>query len=440
MSPEISPRAKSDGWSGASYIRLGIFCVILLGAGLGGWAATARLQGAVIAPGQLEVENRRQVVQHPDGGVVGEILVREGDLVAAGEVLVRLDGTQLRSELAVLESQLFELMARRGRLEAEQSDRETIRFDPELIEVAQFDPGVRSLLDGQQALFEARRRTMQREVEVMHERRAQIREQIAGSESQIASLERQRELIAEELVSQRQLLAKGLAQASRVLALEREAARLDGERGRLVAQTAQLKGEASELEIEVLRLEASRREEAITTLRDLGFRELELRERRLALRERLSRLEIRAPVGGVVLDMAVHALQAVVRPADPILYIVPIDSALVIQAEVDPTNIDSVHPGQEAVLRFSAFSTRTTPVLFGTVSKVSPDAFVDEETRRSFYRAEVLLRAGEIAKLEGQQLVAGMPVEVFIQTGERTPIQYLLKPITDYLSRAMREE
>jgi HlyD family secretion protein len=436
----MKPRRTADGWSAGSYIRLGLFFVILLGAGLGGWAATARLQGAVIAGGQLRVENRKQVVQHPDGGVVGKILVREGDVVGAGDVLIQLDGTTMQSELAVLESQLYEIMARRGRLEAEQSDRETITFDPELLEAAKSQPDVRSLVEGQQALFEARLRTLEREIEVLRERQEQIREQISGAVAQIESLDRQRALIGEELESQRELLRKGLAQASRVLALEREAARLDGERGQLVAQSAQLKGEISEIEIELLRLDATRREEALSQLRDIGFRELELKERRIALKEQLSRLDVRAPLGGIVLDMTVHALKAVVRPAEPILHIVPTDSPLVIDAEVDPTQIDSVHPGQAAMLRFSAFNTRTTPVLFGTVSKVSPDAFVDEETRRSFYRAEVLLNADETAKLEGQQLIAGMPVEVFIQTGERTPIEYLLKPITDYLNRAMREE
>ncbi|MFQ5566949.1 MAG: HlyD family type I secretion periplasmic adaptor subunit [Paracoccaceae bacterium] len=430
----------TDGWGAGGYIRFGLFCVVLLAAGLGGWAATAKLKGAVISGGHLRVESQRQVVQHPDGGVVGEILVREGDVVEAGEVLIRLDGTALQSELAVLESQLYELMARRGRLTAEQTDQESISFDPELLAAARTNPQVQALVDGQQSLFEARLRTMQREIEVMQERQVQIREQIAGSEAEIGSLKRQSELIAEELEGQRQLLAKGLAQASRVLALEREAARLEGQRGQMVAQTAQLKGQISELEIELLRLRASRREEAITKLRDLGFRELELKERRIALIERLSRLDVRAPLGGVVLDMTVFALKSVVRAAEPVLYIVPSDSALVVDAQVDPTHIDSVRAGQEAVLRFSAFNTRTTPELFGTVSKISPDAVVDEATRRSYYRAEVLLREGELLKLEGQELVAGMPVEVFIQTGERTPINYLLKPITDYFNRAMREE
>ncbi len=175
-------------------------------------------------------------------------------------------------------------------------------------------------------------------------------------------------------------------------------------------------------------------------LRELGFRELELKERRVALAERLSRLDIRAPLNGAVLDMTVFALKSVIRAADPILYIVPSDSPLVVDAQIEPINIDSVGAGQDAVLRFSAFNSRTTPELMGTVSKISPDAFVDERTSRSYYRAEVLLKEGELSKLEGQKLVPGMPVEVFIQTGERTPINYLLKPITDYFNRALREE
>ncbi|HUS54804.1 MAG TPA: HlyD family type I secretion periplasmic adaptor subunit [Thermohalobaculum sp.] len=436
----MTGKSESDGWSAGGYIRFGIVCVLLLGVGLGGWGTTAKLKGAVISSGHLRVESQRQVVQHLDGGVVGEILVREGDLVEAGEVLIKLDGTSMQSELTVMESQLFELMARRGRLVAEQTDQEKIVFDDELLAIAAEHLEVLALMEGQQALFDARLKTLEREIEVMQERQDQIREQIGGSSSEIEALKRQSALIEEELVGQRALLAKGLAKASQVLALDREAARLGGQLGQTIAQTAQLKGQISEIEIELLRLRASRREEAITTMRDLGFRELELKERRIALIEKLSRLDVRAPLAGIVLDMSVYALKSVVRSAEPILYIVPSDSALVVDAQVDPIHIDSVHSGQEAVLTFSAFNTRTTPQLYGIVSKISPDAFLDEQTKRSFYRAEVMLREGELAKLEGQELVAGMPVEVFIQTGERTPFNYLVKPITDYFNRAMREQ
>lgn len=431
---------NSDRWSARGYVLFGLFCVLLLGGGLGGWSATAELQGAVISKGQLRVETRRQVVQHPDGGVVGEILVREGDVVAPGDILVRLDGVLLQSEIAVLESELYEVMARRARLKAEEAGRDDLAFDPELLEAAKTNAEIQSLMDGQRELFEARLGTMRREIEVMHERQAQLRHQIEGTVSGIAALKSQRALIREELVIQHDLLSKGLTQASRVLALEREAAQIDGEEARLTAQAAQLRGRVSEIETELLRLDATRREAAIAELRDLGFRELEFKERRLALATRLSRLDVRAPLGGVVLDLAVHTIGAVVRPAEMIAQIVPQDAAIVVDVEIDPTRIDEVQVGKEAALLFSAFNARRTPMLSGIVTKVSADAFTDKELGRSFYRGEVLPEEGEIAKLEGGRLVSGMPVEVFIQTGARTPLEYLMKPITDYLARAVREE
>lgn len=435
-----TPEARSKAWEGGRYIVLGLLTSALLVFGLGTWTATAKLAGAVVSPGQLRVEAKRQVVQHLDGGVVGEILVRDGDVVSAGDVLIRLDGNTLRSELAVLESQLYEIMARRGRLQAEQTEADSITFDPDLAEKAKDDPGVAELIEGQRALFRARAETMDREIELTEERQVQLQDQIRGTESEIQALARQAELITQELEAQRGLFEKGLAQVNRVLALEREAARLEGQRGQLVSRAAELRGQISELGIERLRLEANQREEAIAELRELGFRELELKERRIALLERLSRLDVRAPRPGVVYDMTVHALQAVIRPAEPILYIVPNDTGLVVDAQVDPQQIDQVHPTQPAVLRFSTFNARTTPEVFATVAKVSADAFIEEQTGRSFYRAELVLNEGELEKLEGRELIPGMPVEVFIQTGERTPLNYLLRPLSDYFNRAMREE
>ncbi|MEL7000880.1 MAG: HlyD family efflux transporter periplasmic adaptor subunit, partial [Pseudomonadota bacterium] len=219
-----------------------------------------------------------------------------------------------------------------------------------------------------------------------------------------------------------------------------EAARLQGESGRLISQIAQLRGQISQIDIEALRMDAAVREEAITELRELGFRELELKERRLSLIERLSRLEIRAPRPGTVLDMTVHAIKSVVRPAEPILYVVPSDSDLIVDARVDPLNRDQVDPRQETVLRFSGLNTRTTPELFGEVKNISRDSIVDEQTGMAYYKAEVAFREGELEKLEGEELIAGMPVEVYIQTGDRTPLNYMVKPITDYFNRAMRED
>ncbi|MEM9099852.1 MAG: HlyD family type I secretion periplasmic adaptor subunit, partial [Pseudomonadota bacterium] len=422
------------------YIRFGMICTILLVVGLGGWAATAQLAGAVIAAGQLRVEAQRQVVQHIDGGVVGEILVKNGDVVRAGDILIRLDATTLSSELAVLESQLFEIMARRARLLAEQADQAQILFPAELLDVARGRPEVQALVDGQQRLFNARLKTLNSEMAVMDEREAQIREQIEGVKAEMQALRKQSELIGKELVAMRSLQEKGLAQVNRVLALEREEARLLGEFGQMKAQGGQLGVQIAELKQERLRTMDSRREEAITQERELGFRQLELEERRIALNERLNRLEIRAPRPGSVLDMQVFALKSVIRPADPILYVVPNDTGMVVDARVEPINRDQVSPGQDVVLRFSAFNTRTTPEVFGRVMTISNDTLTDEAQGFSYFLAEVSLNEGEIDKLEGEELVAGLPVEVYIQTGSRTPLNYMLRPITDYFNRALREE
>ncbi len=434
------PAKQDDGWSARGHIRFGLFTLVLLVGGLGTWAATARLAGAVIANASLRVTAQQQVVQHPDGGVVGDIHVSEGDRVEGGSVLISLDGTSLAAELAALEGQLFELMARRGRLMAEQAELDTLTFDAELLEAAARDPEVRILVDGQRALFEARRLTMQREIEVMDERKGQISEQIEGALAEIAALESQSGFITSELSDVQQLSDKGLARRDRLMQLKREGARLQGEHGQMMAQNARLKGQISELEIEQLRMMDTRREEAITELREIGFRELELKQRRIQLREQLDRLEIRAPRAGIVYDLQIHAIKAVVRAAEPVMYIVPVDTGMVIEAQVDPIGIDSVFVGQAAAVRFSAFNTRTTPELSGHVTKMSADVFTDEQTGVSYYKVDIALDEGELEKLEGLELVAGMPVEAHIRTDERTPIEYLVKPLTDYLNRALREE
>lgn len=431
---------KGDGWSGKGFIKFGMICVLLLGGGLGGWAATASLAGAVIASGQLRVETNRQVVQHLDGGVVAEISVRNGDVVEAGEVLVRLDDRRLASELAALESQLFEIVARRGRLEAVAQDEDEITFDPELLEIARTRPEIAKLVQGQVNLFNAQRDAREKERAVMAERKLQFSEQIRGAEAEVAATIRQAELIEEELQGARQLLARGNIRKGQVLALEREAANLQGESGQLIGQIARFRGQISEIDVELSRMQATTLEEAISQSRELGFRELESKERRLALLDQMSRLEIRSPRNGVIIDSTVHALESVIRAAEPIMYVIPNDTQLVVDARVDPLNIDQMFPGQDAVLRFSSFNTRTTPELFGRIARVAPDATVDEQTGLSYFKAEVDMKDGELAKLEGQELVAGMPVEVYIQTGERTPINYLMRPIADYFNRAWRED
>lgn len=427
-------------YSAASPLTIGLLALLVLVGGFGTWAATSELAGAVIAPGRVEVERNRQVIQHPDGGVVQDIEVSEGDFVEAGEVLLRLESNELLSQLAIVEGQLFEIMARRGRLEAERDGAEEITFDPVLVEAAAGNADARSLMDGQRNLFEARNFSMEREAEQLKKQRDQIGNQIDGMDAQTAALGIQLELIEEELTSQQSLLDRGLAQAARVLALQREKAKLEGSVGELASRRAQGEGRIAEIDLEVLKLDSTRREEAITTLRDLQYRELELAEQRRALLAQIDRLEIRAPVSGVVYGLQVFAPQSVLRPADPVMFLIPQDRPLVIMANVEPTSIDQVHVDQHVVLRFSAFNQRDTPEFFGKVKQVSADAFTEDSNRSSYYRVEIALNDGEIDKLgDNQRLVPGMPVEAFIATAEQTPLDYLIKPFTDYFRRAFRE-
>lgn len=420
-------------------IWLGIVAVAVLLAGFGGWSMFSRIAGAVVASGHVEVEDRRQIVQHPDGGVVSDIRVREGDSVKAGDILMVLDGTMLRSEHAIVEGQLFEILARRGRLEAERDQAAEIVFDAELRDRAAADPMVAGLVDGQRKLFLARRETLAREDDQLARRAAQAGSQIEGIAAQIAATDEQSRLIGEELTDMRSLREKGLAQEGRVLALEREAARLAGVAGELTAAKAETEGRVTEIGIERDKLFTRRREEAETELRDLGYRALELAERRRALAEQMSRLEIRAPTAGVVLSLQVSTPRAVLRAAEPALFIVPQDRPLLIAAQVLPINIDEIAPGQPVTLRFTSLPSRTTPELYGRVLRVSPDALTDERTGMTFYRAEIGLNDGEVARLDGRALIPGMPVEAYLRTGERSPLAYLLKPFTDYLNRAFRE-
>ena len=421
-------------------LMVGVVALTILVGGFGTWSAFANIAGAVISGGQVEVEQNRQIVQHLDGGVVGSIEVDEGDLVAAGDVLVRLDPSILTSQLNITESQLFELMSRRGRLEAERDGADTISFDPLLESSALTNASVLDLMDGQVRLLAARRETQAREIDQLGKRRVQITDQIDGIDAQAAALSRQLDLIEQELVGQQDLLDRGLAQASRVLGLQREEARLAGTLGQLEADKAQAEGRRTEIDIELLKLNAELREEAIAGLRDLQFRELELREERLALLEQINRLDIVAPVAGAVYGLTIHAPRAVLRPAEPVLFLVPQDRPLVINANVDPVHVDQLFVGQDVTLRFSALDQKRTPELIGELTGISADTFQDEVSGVRYYRAEGALAAEERARLDPDvELRPGMPVEVFIRTDDRTPIGYLVKPLSDYFARAFRE-
>jgi HlyD family type I secretion membrane fusion protein len=432
-------RDKSNSnWSAAMPLFFGFLGLLILVGGFGAWASFTQISGAVIAPGKIEVEQNRQVVQHPDGGVVQEIYVAEGDIVEAGDLLIRLDAEKLRAELSTIEGQLFELLARGARFEAERDSADSLKF-PELL-VESDNPATRELMEGQSRLYQARMESENQMREQLSERRDQISSQIEGVLAQQDALERQLVLIESELVNQRSLLERGLAQATRVLTLAREQASLEGQIGALQASAAQAKGRITEAGIEIIRLETTRREEAIASLRDLQFQKFELTERRRALLTRLEQLDIRAPVSGIVYDMQVFAKRSVIRPAASLLYLIPQDRPLIITARIDSKDIDQLFVGQEVSLRFSAFDQRTSPTLFGSVVQVSADVFVDERTQQSFYRAQITINEGEITRLpKNHHLLPGMTVEAFVATDARTPIAYFVKPFLDYFTKAFRE-
>lgn len=423
-------------WRARFPMIVGAVALVILVGGLGYWAVTAQLAGAVISSGKLEVETKRQVIQHPDGGVVGAIMARNGDVVEAGQVLVQFDATLLNSEVAIVRGQLNDIAARKARLEAERDDAAEVAF-PEWL-AAQEAEDVQEAIRGQQQLFDARLVSLERESEQLAERRSQYEFEIEGIGAQLEALNTQQVLIAEELRDQMSLLEKGLTQATRVSTLRREEARLLGDIGGLKASAAQLRGSVAEVNIELIKLKTTRREEAITTLRELDFREIELTERLLGLTERMSRLSVKSPVNGVIYGSEVFALQSVVQAGAPMMYVVPQDQPMVIEARIDPTNVDQIYRGQEAGLRFTAFEARTTPELIGAVVDFSADAFTDEVTGQPYYAVSVLPAEGELEKLGDNTLIPGMPVEVFIKTNERSPLDYLTKPLTDYFTRSMR--
>lgn len=432
----------TDGktWSARWALIVGFLGLAVLLGGFGTWATTTQIAGAIIATGRIEVERNRQVVQHPIGGVVAKIDVKEGDTVIAGDLLIQLDDTRLQSQLKITEGQLYEIVARRGRLEAERDGDEDIVFLPEVVAAGAADPELAELLEGQRNLFHARRLSISQEREQLGKRKSQIMNQIEGIDAQSASLKRQLELITQELESQQTLFDRGLAQAGTLLALQRNAANLEGRIGELLANRAQAESRITETEIEELQIGTRLREEAITQLRDLRYRELELREQRAALIEEIDRLQIRAPVSGIVYSLQVQTPRSVLQAAQPVLYIVPQDRPLVIAARVEPIHIDQILVGQRVNLRFSALDQRTTPELAGRVVLVSADAFEDEATRLTFYRAEIALAPGEIERLaDDVALIPGMPVEAYIRTDDRSPLAYLTKPLMDYFNRAFRE-
>lgn len=416
----------------------GLAVITLLIGGIGLWLGTAKLSGAVVASGKLVVESNVKKVQHPEGGIVGELLIKEGDRVEAGQVLMRLDATQTRASLAIVQHAMDELSATKVRLEGERDGLDELTF-PDDLTARKDEPHVVRILDGEKRLFELRRSSREGEKSQLRERIDQLENEIVGLTEQVEAKNDEIALIREELVGVRKLWEKDLVQISRLNALEREAARLEGERGQLTAAIAQAKGKIAEVELQIIQIDQNLRTEVGMQLAEIRAKLSEYRERKITAEDKLKRIDIRAPQTGKVHQLAVHTVGGVIAPGDPVMLIVPAADSLLVEARVSPADIDQLHPDQTAVLRFSAFERTQTPELRGSVSYISADLTEDRRTGESYYVTRIAISDAELDKLNGLALVPGMPVEAFIETKPRTVLSYLIKPLKDQFARAFRE-
>ena len=435
MKTEISNARSSI----RQHVAVGTAVVGFLAVGLGGWASTAEISGALIAPGSVVVDSNVKKVQHPTGGVVGEVRVRDGDHVKAGDILVRLDETVTRANLAIVRKGLIELYARKARLAAERDGAETVATPRQLADKPG-DADVQESLASERKLIELRRTARLGQKQQLRQRIAQLQEEIRGLEAQQDAKAKETELIEQELGGMRELWKKNLISLDKLTALERETARLQGERGQLVASAAQAKGKIAETELQVLQVDQDLSSDVAKELRETDGKIGEYVERKVAAEDQLKRTDIRAPQDGVVFQSTANTVGGVVAAGDPIMLIVPESDNLLVEAKVDPKDIDKVQFGQPVLLRFSAFNIRTTPEIDGTVARVAADTSADQRTGQTYYVVRIAMTPQEIARLGNVRLTPGMPVEAFIQTGQRTMLSYLIKPLHDQFMRAFREK
>lgn len=412
---------------------------VLLAAGVGGWAMASTLSGAVVAPGTFVVDSYVKAVQHPTGGVVGELLVTEGAYVEAGETVLRLDATQERAALAIVTKRLDELTARQARLLAERDGLPELRFPPELLARAH-EPLAGEAMASETRLFAIRKAAREGNRAQLEERISQLDHEISGYASQQEAFDRSLAILTDETGKLQGLYDQRLVSAQRLNALEREAASVSADRAEAAAFQARAAGRIAETRLQILQLEQDLSAEAGNELRDIDVQLGELVERKIAAEDKLARIELKAPQSGTVHQLAVHTVGGVISPADKIMLIVPGNDDLRVEARINPADIDQIALGQKALLRLSAFNQRTTPELNGEVDRVAADLSEDQRTGQAYYLVRIRIPQEELARLDGLGLVPGMPAEAFIQTGERTALSYFLKPLNDQIARAFRED
>lgn len=418
------------------HISVAFFAAIVLVAGVGGWASTTEISGAVIATGRVEVDTHAKEIQHREGGIIREILVRNGDSVAAGDLLVRLDNTVTRANLTAVTERLEELEAQKARLVAERDDLEQIEFQS-----GSADAGSRSaaIAAGQKNLMAARDKSLAGRLQQLSDQIDQFRQQLEGLRSQHAANVTEGELIKDELAGLETLLEKQLVPKNRVVALQREQARLLGARGDLTAQIARVEEAISERKSQIIQIEEDRQADILEQLQAVSAEITQLAQQRVTAQDALARSDIRAPQSGVIHKLNVFTVGGVVAPGESLMQVVPQEDLLVIRAKIQPVDVDQVYSTQEAGIRLPNFNQRVTPELAGRVVTVSADLTEDKQTGLYHYDATLAFEAGELAKLAGKSIVPGMPAEIFIRTDRRTVLSYLIKPFRDQIAHALRE-
>lgn len=422
------------------HLQMGMTAVLLLAGTATAWSMVAKLDSAVVTQGSVVVENNVKKVQHPTGGVIGSIHVREGDRVNEGDIVVRLDETATRAALAIVVNDLTAARARVARLSAERSGLASVTFPADLQTRAASEGDVRSMLDGELELFHSRESTRRGQQAQLNERIGQLTQEVAGLVDQRKSLLIQLRVARDELQSLRGLEAKGLIAKPRITALEREIARNDGQLGETSAKISSSQGRISEIQLQIQQLDKDLAAEVNKELREAETKIGELQERRISADDQLRRVDIRAPISGIVHQLTVHTVGGVANQSEPLMLIVPETERLIVEARIQPSDIDQVHKGLPVRVRFTAFNQRTTPEVWGTLFRISGDLSRDQQTGAFFYTGGVTFEPDELReKLKGLKLIPGMPADAFIRTGERTFASYIVKPLTDQMQRSMRE-
>lgn len=418
--------------------NLGFIGLVIVAGGIGLWSVLSSIQGAIIASGIIKVEGYSKKVQHSEGGIVTRIEVKDGDRVEAGDLLIALDETELRAQVDILDARIAENLSKAARLKALRDDINEITFPKEVMNQKD-KPQVAEILAGQENLFNSLRNARTGRTSQLQERILQSQKEIVGHEAQIRARKDQSDLISSELIVLEKLFKRGLVSVTRLLALKRERANLNGQLGEIEANIAKTHGRISEIKLQIIQMNNDDLSKDLTELRDVESQLAELKERLIAAQAKLKRLNIRAPQSGFVHQLAVHTINGVISAGEVTMLIVPDIDNLVIEAQIDPRDIDNVRVGQSARLRFTTFAQRTTPELFGEVSFVSADVSQTDRSAPPFFMAKIKIRKQELKKLGDNQLIPGMPAEVFIQTTAYAPIDYLLKPLKDQIERAFRE-